>query len=150
MRQSTNPVAAREKRPAWAGDSNRTCATLIWVARSELNHGSTRASLIGFRVVTTESVGSTSIGDSPLGVLRSEAVSANPAHPASGMPRRKTSVRIRDNEQSLAKVCRSRVARPEMSKIAHGPAPLRTFIRRQHHLHVRDHPDPTTKRKLCS
>ena len=67
---------------------------------------------MGFRVVTTESLGSASIGDRPLGVLRSDAVSASPAHPASGMPRNRANMPMRDEDQTLIAAASTRARDP--------------------------------------
>ena len=65
---------------------------------------------MGLRVVTTDSLGSASIGDRPLGVLRSDAVSASPAHPASEMPRNRANMPMHDADRTLIAAASTRLA----------------------------------------
>src|SRR4030095_2013746 len=83
--QSTKPVAARENRPASAGDTNLTRAIFIWLACSEPNQGSARASFTDLRVVTTHTIGSTAMSDSRQPLLANIA-GGDPAQPPTNNP----------------------------------------------------------------
>jgi hypothetical protein len=97
--QSSKPVAARNL-PGALGESICTWAMLIWLARSEPNHGATRALSTGVRVVTTEITCAPgmsdwlafsdllAMSDVPVRVLESD----RPAQPASSAPARTMSL----------------------------------------------------------